>query len=277
MFEPYIQPKEKPVETHRPGALWRLVVVLNLVGLVALGAVSWLLVGRPPLADQFGQAEAEVQASLVRLQNTARRDAANEMALAVRQWRRHRDRLQRRLHSGEAADWAGGDQLRAEGLAANLDRLVAQGEQWRLRTEALNDKLWLGLLVEVRRESDRWPDVPVGSPLRLPRTYRLGRAFREGMIIGVTWPVRAATGAANLSPGNYGIVRRILFPYDKSAELGLLHLLGFGWIQILAGYGLCWFGMKFNRKWASNAGLIVFAYLIVFCAGMAGVSLGVLK
>jgi hypothetical protein len=257
----------------------RVALVLVLVGLSVLGAALALSFESGSLFAQLDALEVDVQSALSRLASTQPRNAGGGLRRLRRVLGRRQRRLARAAGGPEAAEWEAAHSRKAL-TEAELERLMGKVDGWESRlqntTVSQREAIWINTLVEVLHERTRWP---LGGVLRPPSRYPMPRIlwteFRQGVQIGAMWPVFGLERGLRGRPAHFGVLRRLLFPYT-SHSLRLSHLLGVGFASVVVGYGLCWIGKRFNRAWASYAGLLYLVYTIIFSASFLCLRLGVL-
>ena len=133
------------------------------------------------------------------------------------------------------------------------------------------ERLLVGAIDALQAWPRQWTPLPPPSRWRLVMNTRL--AFM-GLRDGVGAPIRPLLLARFANASLYR-PRNLLFPYRQAPNW--LYATGFALAAVLAGYALCWLGMKLVRPWLAYAGLLYFIAAIVFLTGLVTMHAGLLK
>lgn len=280
MFEFRFHPK--PAQEAPARRRWGWASVGALVGVVALAVAGWATTSME-VDEAFDRVERGVKTALTTLTYPPADLAAakSELQRSVRRWDREAARLQAMSRPSARSSWTPEQAERHLLTQIALERVRADGQKWTARLRAATpltgEEIWTGIVVDVLTELARWPLSAVKRPPPMARPQALGKQFLTGLGLGAAGPLHMARSAFLGTRTPYGLVRRVLFPYNKKSGFRPLHLLGFGLATLAVGYGFCWVGMRFNRAWASYVGLAWFAHAWLFGAGLIGLRIGVLS
>lgn len=133
---------------------------------------------------------------------------------------------------------------------------------------------------DVLREQSNWPPPP---PLPFVLVLSDGVLdFCSGAVEGVAWPFLVGKRVREIYVRDPNWqwqswkVRYALFPYT-AAGLSFGRILGFGILVTLAGYGLCYLGMRINAGFFSLLGLLYYLYAIVYSVFVTFLLFGLLS
>ena len=266
-------------ETALRVAIGLLAVLLTLTLGVIFGAFLSAEPIEPPVRVGIEGARGTIHA---RLLNLSRADSPRLTAVALAELRReitaqrrHAERLRER-HPEAQSDLV--TSLAIHDLIRDLQQLDYTAAEWSgwmdddtqtpvERTE----RLLVGAIDALQAWPRQWTPLPPPSRWRLVMNTRL--AFM-GLRDGVGAPIRPLLLARFANASLYR-PRNLLFPYRQAPNW--LYATGFALAAVLAGYALCWLGMKLVRPWLAYAGLLYFIAAIVFLTGLVTMHAGLLK
>lgn len=127
---------------------------------------------------------------------------------------------------------------------------------------------WTTVQNEIRQERAKWPVYAPEAGVRIPAELKV---FRDGLWDGFRWPYAMVLRARNLqsmplgrsAPGPAACLRYLVFPY-RIGSLPVPWVLGYGGMDVLAGYGLCWLGMRSKKPSLSTLGLVYLLHALTF-------------
>jgi len=260
--------------------LLRLALGLGLGAVALLLAVSVLVREHPDPAAIADRIERESAVTLSHLGRATAKRAIGELRDARRHLQGQHRWMLRCIGRMPPAMLNTDDQVLLAKSGKALKALIGRVEHWQSRLEqedrSQRGQLWETLVVEVLIERTRMSgERRMVSPRRF-RPRDTWRYFEQGVNIATLWPWRVVQGISNRGGSDYGLFRRITFPYGSRSGLNIIHVAGFGVASLLLGYGLCWLGTRHGWALIGYLGLGYFVYMIVFAMGMALMHLGLL-
>ncbi len=267
----------------------RVAIAAGIAAVILLFVAAFVFRDRPSLAQLYQEVDTDVKISLVGLVRAPARDASRALLGAERRLRKREGLLQRRLADVERAARSmarKGDQPQREESLSGADaenrealkrlghsqeRLAALRKRigdWRQRLNASErsqrEVVWTEICVEALTERLQWSPGAIPAEPRVIQVRALWQTFQAGISTGALWPARAVYNSVRHPGSDFGIVRRMLFPFAGRHVLRGMHIAGFVLAVFIMGYGFCWLGSRFDLATLSYCGLSYFVYMVIY-------------
>ncbi|MDD5706166.1 MAG: hypothetical protein PHR35_09590 [Kiritimatiellae bacterium] len=275
--QPHIQPAGR--ETAMRVAVCVLVLLLAMAITVILGAFMSAERIEPPVRIGIESARGGVHD---RLLNLSRANSPQLASVCLTELRRDVTAQQRlvlhlRARNPDAqCDLA--TSLAIDDLTRDLQQLAYTAAEWNGWLEdptqsevERTERVLVAAIGALRAWPRQWTPPPPPPRWRIVMTTRL--AFM-GLRDGLGAPLRPLLLLRHPDRSQYR-PRALLFPYRKAPNW--LYSVGFAISAVLAGYALCWLGMRLVRPWIAYVGLLYFIVAIVFLTGLVTMHAGLLK
>jgi hypothetical protein len=251
-----------------------LILILLVVGLLLL--TIWWPSQSLPLMSYLDEVEEEVKTGLIKLTRTSCEKAPRRLHSYLALLDSQMGSLKARYDATSKTLITKNERERFIQTAMELGRLRQKTRAWlEIMSSEREYEVWEEIVLEVLHERTRWPIAGVVHPPSQFSMQTIWLDFRQGVFAGIAWPIQATSRTIGTKPRQYGVLRRIFFPYSRYSAMRAGLIAGFGLAALATGYALCWLGGHLQYNILGYLGLLYFLYLLIFavCLLVAGLGL----